>query len=411
MSTLSFESDVKSSELKSLDLPVEIRKSNLYLEAQCLISQPVTVKPGTYHVTAKLPAGQELYGQVEIAEGESKIVTLKLDPADESPRETEEEQRFLWGKTGYESASRGLGGLGGGGDETTAKLKAFKGNILQGSYEPVEGNDWLKKVDRPQPPGVYECDLNTGDPGLAGSTLVQLVQSGLPPVNMAVPPREQQAWQIILSLQPDEHYSIDVHLEHKTADTLLRYSERGMLEQVAKMATSQALELLYHKLYNPIAAVAGAYVFLRLGAVDEPGSRPSNWLENLKNGFTWLPDGLPIYGEHLARLGQHSQALATFLELPERGLPLFSDGLSYTVNRLRLYIGSGEKHFEKDDLARAATLLEQLQRFTPYVDFQRTVLSFTGSDPGKPDNRPLEDFELEDYEGLDWREIASTRTM
>ena len=95
---------------------------------------------------------------------------------------------------------------------------------------------------------------------------------------------------------------------------VLRYYERGMVLQVENLAgkDSPAVvseDLLYGKVADPIAACVGAYTLLRLGELD----RLHEWTENLKNWFDWLPDGLAIRAEHLARRGQHAQALENLL--------------------------------------------------------------------------------------------------
>jgi hypothetical protein len=175
--------------------------------------------------------------------------------------------------------------------------------------------------------------------------------------------------------------------------------QRGFLEHATKMTGSHSLsaeQLLYQKKEEPIAAAVGAYALLRLGDLE----RLHVWTEDLRNYFEWLPDSVTIRGEHLARLGNHDQALTVFLDLPSRGLPIFSDGLSYALDRLRLYIRVGEKNFEKARLEQSKTLLVQLQRFAAFVDFRRPLLTFTGIDPGNPsDVVPGED--LAPYGGLD----------
>lgn len=398
MSKLSFRPDFHSRELYSLDLPVEVLRSNLTMETRSFTSKTVDVQPGTYYVTAKLPAGQELTGYVQVAEGESKVVSLKLDPSDESPHETEETQRYLWGQMGYEPILERLGG-----DETEVKFRAFEGNILKtdGRYKAIRAKNWLKKATRPQPPGVYEFEFNTAAPRLAACTLLQFLQPDAPAINIVLPAQKQETWHIVVSLQPDETYSLDVYLQHKAADALLRYCERGLLEQVAVMATSQALEVLYLKKEDPIAAASAAYVLLRLDAIEQPGKRTGHWLENLRNWFPWLPDGAVACGEYLARKGRHKDALAAFLELSERGLPLFSDGLSYAVNRLKLYIGTEDKHFEPEQISKAKTLLQQLQRVLTYTDFHKAVLTFKGVDPNRPSNQHLDDAHVQKYGGID----------
>lgn len=165
------------------------------------------------------------------------------------------------------------------------------------------------------------------------------------------------------------------------------------------MTTSDALQaeqLLFEKLQHPIAAAVGAYALLRFGDLD----RLHSWTENLKNWFDWLPDGAAIRGEHLARLGKHEAALSVFLELPSRGLPIFSDGLSYAIDRLKLYTTAVDTGFEQEAIAKARVELQQLRRFAAFVDFRQPLLTFTGMNPGNPDNETLSG-NIGDIEGLD----------
>ena len=98
-----------------------------------------------------------------------------------------------------------------------------------------------------------------------------------------------------ITLGSDNRLEVSVHLRNSTAETLLRYYERGMVLQMENLTgkNSPAVvseELLLGKVADPIAACVGAYTLLRLGEID----RLHEWTENLKNWFDWLPDGLAI---------------------------------------------------------------------------------------------------------------------
>jgi len=147
-----------------------------------------------------------------------------------------------------------------------------------------------------------------------------------------------------------------------------------------------AKKLLYDKKRDPIAASVGAYTLLRFGKLEYL----HDWTDNLKNWFLWLPDGVAIRGEHLARLGRHNEALDTFLELSSRGLPIFSDGITYVQDRLQYYIALGDKEFTPQKLALAQDLLGNLQKFIPYIDFAKPILNYTGLDPKSPDNETID---------------------
>ncbi len=395
-SKISFSCNFKSSELQSLSLPVEVRKPNLALVAQALTTQSVDLEPGTYYVTAKLPAGQQLFNQVTVFEGKPETVPLNPDPEDESPHEWLEKDTYITGqKTTSPSGASGSPLEGLGTQDVTAKLRAFSGNILLGGAQSRDDMGWLVPLPAPSP-GVAKFNVFAGD-----VRFVQLLQPKVPALNIALPisMSPPNGCQLVLTRQSNGLLSVEAHVEHIAADTLLRYFQRGFLEQAAAMSTSdilQAEQLLYQKLSYPIAATVGAYALLRFGDL----SRLNNWTENLNDWFKGLPDGAAIRGEHLARLGKHEQALPVFLELPSRGLPIFSDGLSYAINRLRQYTTVDDPGFETGTRSQAQAVLKQLQKFAWHVDYRQPLLIFSGVDPSNPDDEPLGE-DIEDFAGLD----------
>lgn len=266
-------------------------------------------------------------------------------------------------------------------ESTEARLRKFSGNVLSVNYSPDE--EWT--------PSAAAATGNVTKIVIQGDNrgqILQLLQAGEPPLNVVLPTWAENSCQVFLTKLPRGKYSMDVYLKNTSADLLLCYWERGLWQLAAGVANSAAIsakELLYQKQQHPIAAAVGAYALLRLGELE----RLHDWAENLKNWFDWLPDGVAIRGEQLARLGKHEEALRVFCELPGRGLPYFSDGLSYTVDRLRLYLSFGEKHFKAEDLKQAASVLALLDPFVAFADFRTPLLTYTGLDPGKPDAEPV----------------------
>jgi hypothetical protein len=221
----------------------------------------------------------------------------------------------------------------------------------------------------------------------------QVLQPDLPPFNIALPARPEGDCVLVLVRLPKGNIAADIQLEHTQADLLLRYREEGLLGAAEATVHSRSLdaeELLRQRHSDPVATAVRAYSLLRWGEHE----RLRDWTEKLKERYSWFPDGAAIRGEHLARLGRHEEALAAFLEIPERGLPLFSGGVSYTVDRLRLYAGQGEAVFPQRDLSLARDALDRLQQFVTYIDFGRLVTTFTGLDPGAPNAEPLRYSEL-----------------
>ncbi|MFN8468414.1 MAG: hypothetical protein U0X20_22845 [Caldilineaceae bacterium] len=388
MSQLSFRTEFHSSELQQLELPVEVRKPNMALVTRTLSTETVDVPPGTYHIVATLPAGVELYERAEVVADKATVVVLRPDPADVSPSESLEVQRYFVGtpvaSTLPMAAALGLESLGP--SEDTATLRILAGNPLAGDRlvgQLTMGDPGTLLAPQPPPErGIarFVCWSGTG-------RFVQLLQRGQPPLNLALPISPDVGCTLDIVRQLTGPLAPELHLPNVGADSTLRYYERGLLDQVRTAIGAISFErLLQQKMADPIAAAVGAYMLLRLGELD----RLHDWTRNLANMFPWLPDGLALWGEHQARLGRHAEALTSFLQLPDRGLPIFSDGLSYTVDRLRLYSRFPIAGQPPESAGRAPDLLARLQQFADSVDFRKPILTFTGLDPSRPDDELLD---------------------
>ena len=388
MSQLSFRTEFHSAELQQLQLPVEVRKPNMALVTRTLSTETVEVPPGTYHIVATLPAGVELYERAEVVADKATIVVLRPDPADVSPSESLEVQRYFVGTPAASAlpmpAAVGLEALGPSEEMATLRVLAgnpLAGDRLMGRLTPDDPAAWLDPQPPPEP-GIarFVCRGGTG-------RFVQLLQRGQPPLNLALPISPDVGCTLDLVRQPTGPLAPEPHLPHVGADSTLRYYERGLLDQVRTTTSAISFErLLQQKMADPIAAAVGAYMLLRLGELD----RLHDWTRNLADWFPWLPDGLVLWGEHQARLGRHAEALAAFLQLPDRGLPIFSDGLSYAVDRLRLYSRFPISGQPPESAGQARDLLARLQLFADSVDFRKPILIFTGLDPSQPDDELLD---------------------
>ena len=61
MSIVTFECELQSEELNRLQFPVEIRKHSLALVTWALTHEETEIAPGTYHVSMRLPTGQQIW--------------------------------------------------------------------------------------------------------------------------------------------------------------------------------------------------------------------------------------------------------------------------------------------------------------------------------------------------------------
>ena len=379
---LRFHVDLGSPELGRLDIPVEVRQPNLIPAARGLSSQSIELDPGTYYVTARLPSGHELFSQVLVEEDREVTVHLEAEPDEKetTPYDWRRKQ-VLYAKMA--PTVRAV--------HAEAKLRIFTGNVLQDDYQ-----TWAPYFS----PADWERGKGRAHASLSGSNApqyVQLLQPYEPPLNVAFPAWVETGCQLVVTALPNR-LTLDIQLQNPQAEMLLRYRERGFLKEAATVADSispTAEDLLLHKGEDPIAATVGAYALLHFGEME----RLHGWTANLEEWFPWLPDGITVRAEHLARLGKHDEAFDTLLKLPSCGLPLFSEGLSYAIDRIRFYLKLEQDQFEEKLLAQARELLQQLQRHASFVDFAEPILTFTGLDPAAPDDRTLDEEDFVSAEG------------
>lgn len=235
----------------------------------------------------------------------------------------------------------------------------------------------------------HPLDANSSDVVLIDKQnalrFVRVVQKGQSDLYIAVPTSTAESAELRFSTGAPA--SFEVKLEDDHADLLLRYLDAGRLEQLASLVSDywpKAESLLELKHAKPIAATVGAYVILLVGPpnAEEPDYMlPGNWLDqwtdNLFKDFPWVVDGLCIRAELLARQGKHTEALSLLLDLPARGLPMFSGGLRFALDRL-----TGYRHaaiagkLERRHVEAIDAVLASIRRTAAGADFRRSVLAF-----------------------------------
>jgi hypothetical protein len=385
MTSVLFEIDLDSDQMNVMQVPIEIRRPNAALVSRTVAQQSVDLAPGKYIAVARLPSGQEIHKEFSVDLTNEIEVKLQLETADPSPIEGKELRRSARGFTGAPrdraasgpeiSLTTGIRGT------VNLRLSAFAGNPLQGTSTRMTSDRWMTAVPRSARSESYEFHITN-----SSARIVQ-IGSPLKALNILLPSAIQPAGHCRVIMNIGRELSIEMHPASPTADALLEYTAVGFASEALTVASSKAELLLKDKLADPIAAAIGAYTLLRLGDL----TALHNWTKNLHDWFPWLPDGATILAEHLARLGRHSEAIDILLGLASRGLPIFTDGLTYALNRLRLYISIGGSpkverlgvDFEKLEFLRH--LLVQLQRFATYVDFRYPVLNYRALNPNNPE--------------------------
>jgi hypothetical protein len=142
----------------------------------------------------------------------------------------------------------------------------------------------------------------------------------------------------------------------------LGYLSSGSLQKAA-VVFRDVESMLYSKVSNPLGAAAGGYVLIGTETSGEP-QRWEDWLTNLREWFPQLSDGAILWGARrlrTARMQSHvDDARAALLEGYERGLPVYTLGLTWLID--------GLSAFPEDP--RCAAALQQVRELCWRVDMR-----------------------------------------
>jgi hypothetical protein len=135
----------------------------------------------------------------------------------------------------------------------------------------------------------------------------------------------------------------------------------------AAVAVKQAQNMLFAKMQNPLAAVAGGYILLSTADSNEHDWH--RWIENLERRFPGIPDGAILKGSLRLRCphGNKSapmEARASFLEAYSRGIPYFSAGVSWLLDGLTLFADDRGIAAKTKRVQRVAQRMDVSQAFT-----------------------------------------------
>jgi hypothetical protein len=363
------------------DLPVEIRDRRMRLVDRglsrwmwdpdlyyALSGREFHLDPGAYMVSIRLPGGRQLAEAIEVDAGSDQLVDLTPEVESLGPRARYTNPVPAAEPSSAEPEDRPpdfairffhLEGLSG----------AWPATVSAPSRDPLRlALGWR---DFQSSSFGFEVVVPWGRVVFA-----QLARSAEIPLNVALLPGSISSRFCYLTVEEQAgSLNAGVVPSDGTALQAAQHLAAGEEEHAALLISGRAAEyLLEGKFLNPIGAVLGGYVLLRLNELE----RTHDWTDNLANRFMWLPDGAVIAGEKAAMLGDHLRALDRFLEAGYRGLPLFTDGYSILVSRLRQYQSNAHIHAQltEEQAADIRTLSARLEEWSPFVDFSALTLTF-----------------------------------
>ncbi|MCU7841146.1 MAG: hypothetical protein KZQ82_11160 [Candidatus Thiodiazotropha sp. (ex Lucinoma annulata)] len=371
-------------------LPLEIRGENLRLLGMARTGEQLRLNPGRYAVRMLLPNGETETAMVAVqADGlarhkmgwrpttllarklkskyteQKPIIPLPSVPAFPNLELSEENETEHADKVIPEQATTAFP------ENWCARFLAY--DIDQKYWLPAEYPPRLELQEHGVAGGIVASELlvHAQDPGLFA---IELRGRAGDHISVALPMAAQSDAMSCRLTIVDDGEAIRAEaslLGYGSIELVSDYMQTGALQEAAALM-EDAEELLLGKMSNPIAAALGGYALLRLGDLE----RLHNWPMNLASWFEWLPDGAVIAGELAARRKDHPSAANFMLLAVKRGLPLFSEGYSHLLSRLRYYTLYGRKllgqGFSADHVEEA---LDTVQQWSPGVDL--SYLSLT----------------------------------
>ncbi|MDX2547946.1 hypothetical protein ACOT81_40875 [Streptomyces sp. WI04-05B] len=359
------------------------------------------VEPGRYLVSATLPSGIVLSKDAEVSEGRDTHVTLRTAP---SPYDSHSWQYLMGNIESYGDYH----------DDETIEVPRSQGSrsgvwatggvVAPGSAVWVgdpKPDSWhfptmLALTDGPSPEPIAldlahsaphtvpSLDLGDaaarlyrfgphgpvdeqGEPALQGPTgrrqfLVVSLTGAEYVVTLPAPWGDAQIEVMVNERQSPTGSTVSVTVRDSRVGPALGYMARGAFDTAAALV-KDAEDMLYAKMENPLAAVAGAYILVG-SELTERRHRWDDWLDHLRREFPWLSDGSLLWGmRHLRRAHTEtelSEARHALVEAFDRGVPVFTLGLSRLIHGLSEFPGDPE----------CATRLDQARLLSYRVDMR-----------------------------------------
>jgi len=228
---------------------------------------------------------------------------------------------------------------------------------------------------------------------------VQIVRQQGPVLNVAIPPagafRPAQC-QLVISSSA-QLLTAHVRLSTEWANAAVQYVAQGYVAEAKELIEARkdrhssvlerVLQALVNRFDDPVAELVPRYVALRSRDGTVLTTLPDSLLDLLQE---YLSDGAIISAETAARERQFKLATQRILSIRPGGIPLFTEGFSLLIHRVRELLDlatehlSQEAHPSEDEMAQLKELKRTLNRWAPYLELNCPTVTFWGDDITNP---------------------------
>src|SRR5215208_2963013 len=363
---------------------VEIRDHNLRLLEQAQPGDEIQLDEGLYLASVVLPSGEAEQQAIQVTSGQAVDIHLGPDETTLAENPSATHQAAL-----EADLPRDLVFPLGAPSEPVAPPQDWFGRLLRTSDgAPIQADKTFHARGHAPQKFSDVTDLMCAVPQATeyGLVYLQVAVPGRVPFNCVLPVvagRGPQQCRVRVVATGDAIRATALPLGNELTESIAAYLATGHLRQAAH-AVANAKGLLFEKLSDPVGAALGAYALLRLGRLDEV----DHWVDNLATWIPQLPDGAVIAAEQAARAGRTEEAERWLAAAVQRGTPMFADGLSVLVSRLRPLCAD----VKADE--RAIRILDIATR----ADFAQVVVAFWAAQPQRPADS---DYALESFDSAD----------
>jgi hypothetical protein len=383
-------------------VPIEVRDATFKLIHEGMSGETVRLDPGIYQVQAQLPDGTGAKELVVIDPNDTSALDLGIQEfAATSPPSVGSDAEIsdaVGGVIGH--VFRGVLGSSSRPTKPTGKRSARR-ELRRRARPPAAPRSagvtpsWSIRLGRFVDSG-FTWDEGSSSPPTVEETsdsvqiridvpdnvipLAQIVRRDQLPVNILLPSSSAaMSYSSLIARREHGQYTFAAFPPDSRVGLAARFLATGETDAGVRLfGAGEAEQMLEEKMADPMGAVVGAYLLLRASDVD----RVHDWTRTLADRFPWLPDGAIVDGQRLMILNERGKAVTRFIDASTRGLPLFTEGYSVLLSRLRQFV-TGELG-ECEDLPNAKRALAKLSRWSPFVDLSAPTLTFTGSEPSDP---------------------------
>ena len=197
------------------------------------------------------------------------------------------------------------------------------------------------------------------------------------------------------------------------ANSAVQYMTQGYLDQAARVCDTAAKEQpaghfgAFYRFEDPAAALVGRYVRLRTGAAPSLTSVRDLLLDPIQN----FADGLILSAEIFARQENPALAARQILRIRPGALPLYTDGFSLWMNRLRELLDDDGGGLDETTVSKLRSLKRTLGKWDRYVDLTSPTVTFPGADASSPQLSPMPSAGAEPDPSQGWLPIRPSSVL